>query len=175
VPTPPVPPIPPEEEPDMKTSLDFGHYRAPGQRVPSTDSTEQLPVSRRRDTPPPVVSAPGMHTRGARGIPPLTEAGPVTVINAILDERDQRERRAGPNRSAPSRPTVRDIAADRLARAEREERHRNRHQRHMDALEAARGWLGVLCLFGLLMLVVFMGVIAVGLLSGWYVWVPVRH
>jgi hypothetical protein len=53
-------------------------------------------------------------------------------------------------------------------------RHADRHQRHMDTLEIIRAYLGAACLIAVFLLIVALALVALGIMSGAFVWMPVR-
>lgn len=103
----------------------------------------------------------------AAGRPPLwpdSAQEKAALINRLMNERDERAaRRAG-------RPPVRSVREVALRRAE----ERARHERHLERIEAARAYMMLAILFGLLVIVVGAGVVGWGILDGWFAWQPVR-
>jgi hypothetical protein len=72
-------------------------------------------------------------------------------------------------------PSLREAAQARVHVAEREERRKLRHERHMDFLEMVRAYLGVIALVLLVLFVGAAAMLAIGIMSGWYTWMPVQH
>ena len=140
----------------------------------------EAPRSARLPEPAPVgsLSAPDAPAGGA----PIT----ADLVGKILDQQHElnlglaaRIRRIGPGGIFGWRPlggpTLAEVAAARQKIAEREERRRVRHQRHLDVLEVIRAYLGI---FALVLLVLFVGgaaLLALGILSGQFVWSPVER
>jgi len=127
-----------------------------------------------RATPPPTVNPPGHHTRPAFAAHTGDEHA-ATVINRVLDAADTARPTspAGPGRPRPNpRRPGRDATVGELAAARM--RHADRHQRHMDTLEIIRAYLGAACLIAVFLLIVALALVALGIMSGAFVWMPVR-
>lgn len=175
-----VPPDHPDHHLDHPTAWAGGGPRA-------ADTTQYLPQVRPRLARPERLMHSGADVRPA-GVPFPAEQGEtqLDLVNRILDEQQRQGavlaaehtntvERLFRRRRTPRVPlTVKDLAAVRLARTERMAQHRDRHERHMNLLEAVRAYLGIACLIGVFLLVVGMGIVAFGVLVGWYTWAPVH-
>jgi hypothetical protein len=130
-------------------------------------ATETFPRPRLRAVDEPTrLDAPGTHTRGAPAA--------VEKLNAVLDERDRREQAAATvtpggvfRRRTRKALTVRQ-------HAERRALQKLRHERRIEHLETARSVMALLCLVGLFLLVVAMGVVCFMILAGYMTWTPTR-
>lgn len=182
-----------QPDPDTTTidqeDVTMPHLAAPAPtRIDIGRRFDDRPTEPHRRTPAPLVSPPRAHTLGAAAFTPPHPAAPVATdgtdgtdgtdarvhdiveqLNADADliaavRRGQRRSWFRWGRKGHAR-TVREEAARRAGQ-------RLRHERHMEILESARGYLQVAILLGLLVLVVLAGVVAFGIMAGWFAWMP---
>lgn len=143
----------------------------PGPSDRPADPTERFPQVPARTRPQPTVNAP--RTPSPSG---GTEAA-ATIINRVLDEQERlnagNQARLAELATQRQRRTVRQLAADRVARHEAEERRQLRHQQHLDTVEMVKSYVGLACLAAVFVILLIAVYYTYGIGAGWYRWAPV--